>query len=291
MSSFSFSKISIIQALDPGDFETGTELGRYIDGLRDDHSTVPRVELMNVKGRDEFLRAIDGLVMEAKQDNDIPILQIEVHGWEDKSGLAFPDDSSLSWRELAAPLARLNMATRFNLLVCMSACFGGHSLSFVRPNKPSPCFALVGPTHSVNPAELLGSFRALYRELLIHLDANAALQRLHAHGLEEGGFLTVTAADWFFELAKEYLRTYCTKGRLKARGAAIVEQLRIEGRMLGHRDLSTVDHIEAMLANSFFDHQFGKFFMLREIPENQRRFEEALVTANQRAAEFMAAQK
>lgn len=291
MSSFSFSKISIIQALDPGEFETGTELGRYIDGLREDHLTVPRVELINVKGRDGFLRAVDALVTGAKQYDDIPILQIEVHGWEDKSGLAFPDDSSLSWLELAAPLALLNMATRFNLLVCMSACFGGHSLSFVRPHHPSPCFALVGPTHSVDPAELLGSFRALYRELLINLDADAALGKLHAHGLEEGGFLTVTAGDWFFKLADGYLRTHCTKDRLKARAAAIVERLRIEGRILGHPDLSAVDHIGAMLASSFFDRQFDKFFMLREIPENQRRFEEALVKAKQRADEFMAAQK
>jgi hypothetical protein len=291
MSFFGFSKISIIQALDSGEFETGTELGKYIDGLRDDYPTVPQVELINVKGRAEFLWAVDGLVKAAKEDNDCPILQIETHGWEDKSGLAFPDDSSLSWPELAAPLAQLNKATRFNLLVCMSACFGGYSLSFVRPHNPSPCFALVGPTHSVGPAELLGSFRALYRELLINLDADAALGKLHAHGLEAGGFLTVTAGDWFFKLADVYLCTYCTKDRLKARATAIVERLRSEGRMLGHQDLSAVDQIGAMLASSFFDRLFGKFFMLQDIPENQRRFEEALVTAKKRAAEFMAAQK
>jgi hypothetical protein len=65
MSSFSFSKVSIIQSLDLGEFESGTELGKYIDGLRDDHPTVPQVELINVKGREEFLRAIDTLVEEA----------------------------------------------------------------------------------------------------------------------------------------------------------------------------------------------------------------------------------
>ena len=231
MSSFSFSKVSIIQALDPGEFESGTELGKYIDGLRDDRPTVPQVELINVKGREEFLRVIDTLVEEADRTDDCPILQIEMHGWEDKTGLAFPDDSSLSWPELSTPLARLNKATGFNLLVCMSACFGGHSLSFVRPHMPSPCFALIGPTHSVDPAELLGSFRALYRELLIKLDANAALVRLHAHGLEEGGFVTVTADDWFFKLAEGYLRTHCTKDRLKARAGAIVERLRRDGKM------------------------------------------------------------
>ncbi len=290
MVSFSFSKISIIQALDPGEFESGTELGKYVDGLRDDHPTVPQVELINVKGREEFLQAVDTLVKQAERNDDCPILQIEMHGWEDKTGLAFPDDSSLSWPELATPLARLNKATGFNLLVCMSACFGGHSLSFVRPHNPSPCFALIGPTHSVDPAELLGSFRAVYRELLVNLDADAALAKLHAHGLEEGGFLTITAEDWFFKLADGYLRTHCTKDRLKARAGAIVERLRSEGKTLGQLNLSEVDRIGNMLASSFFDRQFNKFFMLADIPENQNRFEGSLVTAKHRAADFMESQ-
>lgn len=291
MSSFTFSKISIIQALDPGEFESGTELGKYIDGLRADHPTVPQVELINLKGREEFLQAIDKLVTDADRNDDCPILQIEMHGWEDKTGLAFPDDSSLSWLELAAPLARLNKATGFNLLVCMSACFGGHSLSFVRPNNPSPCFALIGPTHSVNPAELLGSFRNLYRELLTKLDADAALEKLHSHGLKEGGFLTITADDWFFKLTDGYLRTHCTKDRLKVRASAIVERLKSQGKTLGSSGLYEIDQIGNMLASSFFDRQFAKFFMLEEIPENQSRFEALLVTAKQRAADFLDSQK
>lgn len=287
MSSFSFSKIAIIQSLDSGEFESGTQLGAYIDGLREDHPDVPQVELINVKGRDDFLQVIDKLAKEAERNDDCPILQIEMHGWEDKSGLAFPDDSSLSWPELSTPLARLNKATGFNLLVCMSACFGGHSISFVRPHDPSPCFALVGPTHAANPGELLGSFRALYRELLITLDAGAAMAKLHAHGLKEGGFVTTTADDWFFQLAEGYLRTHCTKERLKTRADAIVERLRSQGKMLSASDLSAIDEIGKSLASSYFDRLFPKFFMLDDIPENQVRFEGSLITAKQRAATFM----
>ncbi|RZL03829.1 MAG: hypothetical protein EOP36_03030 [Rubrivivax sp.] len=290
MSSFSFSKVAIIQSLDPGEDESGTELGKYIDGLRVAHPTVPKVELINVKGREGFLQAINNLVREAAQNDDCPILQIETHGWEDKTGLAFPDDTSLSWHELSIPLARLNKATGFNLLVCMSACFGGHSLTFVRPNEPSPCFALIGPTDTVYPDELLGSFQALYQELLITLDAGAALAKLNAHGLKKGGFLTITAEDWFFKLADGYLRTHCTKDRLKARAGAIVERLKSEGKALSPSDQLSIEQIGKSLASSFFDRQFQRFFMLGDIPDNLDRFERALVDARHRAEQFMDSQ-
>lgn len=291
MSLFSFSKVTIIQALDPGEFESGTQLGKYINGLRDDCTYVPRVELINVNGRDDFLKAIDTLVLQAEQDGDYPILQVEAHGWKDKTGLAFPDDSSLSWSELSNPLARLNKATGFNLLVCISACFGGHSLSFVRPENPSPCFGLIGPTHEANPAELLGSFRALYRELLINLDTNKALVKLRSHGLLEGGFLSVTAEDWFFKLADGYLHIHCTKDRLKARASAIVEQLTREGKSLNPKALSTIDQIGKALASSFLDRHFNEFFMLEHIPENRSRFEQSLAIAKSKAIEFIDTQE
>jgi|EndMetStandDraft_7_1072992.scaffolds.fasta_scaffold22285_2 hypothetical protein len=291
MSSFKFSTIVIIQSLDPGDFKSGTELGKYIDGLRVDHPAVPNVELIEVSGRDEFLQTIDRLRVEAEQSGDCPILQIEMHGWEDKSGIAFPDDSSLNWKELSQPLASLNRATGFNLLVCMSACFGGHSLSFVRPGGSSPCFALIGPTHSVNAGDLLGSFRALYRELLITLDANAALAKLRTHGLSQGGFVTVTAEEWFFKLADGYLREHCTEERLKARAKKLTDEMTREGKTLNTAQQAAMLQIGEQLAISFLDRRFPEFFMVDAIPSNQARFGDSLAKARQQVADFLAAQR
>ncbi|PYE18362.1 hypothetical protein C7410_12264 [Paraburkholderia silvatlantica] len=291
MSSFRFSKVAIIQSLDPGEFETGTELGQSIEGLRDDDVVVPEVELINVKGRDEFLHAVEKLTIEAQQSDIAPILQIEMHGWEDKSGLAFPDDSSLTWQELSDPFARLNKATGFNLLVCMSACFGGHSLSFVKPDGPSPCFGLIGPTHSVSPSELLGGFRSFYRELITTLDVNAALAKLHAHKLQEGGYINITAEQWFFWIADGYLKTYCTQERLQARAKAITDQIKNEGKALNDAQLAAVAQLGKTLATNFLNRRFPTFFMVDAIPENTARFGKSLTEAKQEVADFMAAKK
>lgn len=291
MSSFSFSKVVIIQSLDAGDCETGTKLAEYIDELRDDAPSLPPVQLINVEGRDEFLRAIEALTTETEQTGVLPILQIETHGWQDHTGLAFPDNTSLDWSDMSGPLARLNKATEFNLLVCMSACFGGHSLNFVKPDAPSPCFALIGPTHSIGEEELLGSFRALYGELLVTLDANAALRKLHAHNLDQGGFVTVTAEDWFFKLAEGYLKTDCTKDRLLARGQAITDQIKKEGKSLSQSQLLAITKMGETLAGSFLDRRFPTFFMVPEIPGNRDRFGETLTAAKQQVKDFMSLQK
>ncbi len=290
MSSFKFSKVAIIQSLDPGEFATGTELGKSIEGLRDDHADVPDVELINVVGRKEFLQAISKLTAEVEQQDAVPILQIEMHGWEDKSGLAFPDDSTLRWQDLSDPLARLNRATDFNLLVCMSACFGGHSLSFVRPNGPSPCFGLIGPTHTVSPSELLGGFRSFYRELIVTRDVNAALTKLHSLSLQEGGYINITAEEWFFKIADGYLKTYCTEERLTARGKAITEKLMKGGKHLNAAQRAAISDIGKTFANSFLDRRFPEFFMLDAIPENQVRFGASLTEAKQQVEEFFASQ-
>ena len=290
MSTFSFSKVAIIESLDPGDFKSGSELSKYIGGLKSDRPEIPSAELTVVAGRVEFLDALKVLAEDAENHGEHPILQIETHGWADKTGLPFPDDTSLSWDELAAALTRLNKATGFNLVVCVAACFGGHFVEALRPNHPSPCFALIGPTHQTNGPELLGSFRSLYRELLTTLDADAALEALHAHRLDEGGFLTTTAEDWFFKLGDGYLRTHCTKERLKERGDAIVEQLRQEGKTLNPAVQSRIAQIGEELAFGFLDRRFPSFFMTDAIPENRERFSSSLIEAKRQAREFFDSQ-
>lgn len=90
MSTFSFRKVAIIESLEPEDFKSGTELSKYIEGLKEDHPEVPSVDLTVVEGRIEFLRVIESLAEDAENNGEYPILQIETHGWANKTGLPFP---------------------------------------------------------------------------------------------------------------------------------------------------------------------------------------------------------
>ena len=122
------------------------------------------------------------------------------------------------------------------------------------------------------------------------LDANAALKALHEHRLDEGGFLTTTAEDWFFKLSDDYLRTHCTQERLKERAKNIVEELRREGKSLSAAVQARISHIGEELAFSFLDRRFPSFFMTDSIPENRERFSNSLCEAKRKAREFFDSQ-
>jgi hypothetical protein len=288
MPSFKLSKLVIIQGLNSDDEKTGTQLRRYINRLRIKNPNVPPVEMFKVKSAQEFLTAVHELTRNAELYNEHPALQIETHGLRDRKGLGFPDGSSLCWHEMAPSLAALNKATNFNLLVCMSACFGVHSLSFVHPHEPSPCYVLIGPSHEAYPKELLGGFKAFYEELLTTLDCSAAVEKLRSNKMIEGDFTSVTAAEWFFKLADGYLRNLCTKEVLQVRASKIVEQYEREGST---RDFGSVERLGHDFANSFLDRTYETFFMLNDIAENRIRFKESFDLARHHAIEFLQNQR
>jgi hypothetical protein len=287
MGDFTFTRVSIIQALKPTEFHSGTELKGYIDGLREDNPAVPVVDLILVASKNEFMNTLHGLTADCAQLGEQPILHIEAHGMDNLCGLVFPDGSNLDWFDIAGPLAKLNEVTGFNMIVCVAACFGGHFIEGLKPEQPSPCFALIGPTHKTDGAELLRSFRGLYRELLVNLDMNAALRALHTHRLDKGGFLTITAEEWFFKLTAKYLKEGCSREILEKRANYIRADLEEEGTAM---PMATILQLGQELARGFLNRRFETFFMTSEIPHNTERFAESFAKAKKSADDFFASQ-
>lgn len=287
MSEFTFTRVSIIQAL-VGEFESGKHLKHYIDGLRDDHPELPPVDFVNVRNKDDFLTELTSLTSLAEKSGEQPILHIEAHGLKNERGLIFPDGSVLDWLDLAPALAKLNRATDFNLLVCVAACFGGHFLEGVNPLHPSPCLGLLGPTELTDGAELLGSFRGFYRELLIREDANAGLTALLNHRLNAGGFLVVNASEWYVKLSKGYLAHGCTTDMLKQRAEGIREQMEDEDKPVP--PMPELLEIGRSNARNFLDRSFGAFFMTDDIPANVHRFSEAHALVKRAASDVFSSQ-
>lgn len=289
MSGFSFSKVSIIQSLEESEFHSGTELQGYLAGLREDNPASPQVELTEVENVAEFLEVIERLVSGTRADGHWPILHLELHGWEDKTGLAFPDDSSLSWHELAEALARLNLATEFNLMVCVGTCFGAHFLGALRPLQASPCVALFGPTHLTDGAELFGVFRGFYRVLFATGSAEDAYAVAQQVRLDHGSFLMQDAEFWFCRLALGYLEEKCTRAMLFERAAkGIAEVERATGKTLAFGLAVKIQIDQAMV---FLDRAFAAYFMTADIPENNARFADSLAAAKARADKFFEAEK
>lgn len=288
MKNFTHTRVVIIESLDPNnpnDFKSGSELQLYLAGLADDNPHVIPAVLHKISSEREFRTQLRELIRLAKDEGDKPILHIETHGYDNKSGIVFFDGSDCLWEDLKPMLLELNEATGFNLLVCFASCFGAWSLEMIRPMDPAPCRCLVGPSELSNGPELLGAFRAFYRPILVDQDFNAGAQALASWPLQKGYFLVKIAEDWFYEVIEGYLTRDCTKERMNERAKIIQSKILDSGI-----SIEAITQIGRDRSQSLIDNYFRKFFMVDRIAENSARFEDGLQEAKKRAKIFFETQ-
>ncbi len=93
----------------------------------------------------------------------IPVLHISAHG--NHQGVALTDNSFIPWENFYQRLLDINNKFNGNLLVSVSACFGAFAGQLITPNRPSPCFALIGPTMETELSDLAIGYSALYHNI------------------------------------------------------------------------------------------------------------------------------
>lgn len=261
-----FSKIYVLESLPTGDRRTGKLILEDIDAVNVFHQRKLLTELLHAMTRSEFLANLAHVQSEASQ-GEYPILHIECHGSQDKTGIILGDGSFLSWSELKPFLTSINVATKCNLLVVLGACYGGHLGQIILPTEPAPCWGIIGPTETIYPDELLSSFNAFYSELLGRLDGDKSLAALFSNELCFGGYHFITA----FNLFKEVYAKFCTDAALDER---VSRQLRktgsdnLPGKSALKRRKRRLKKMEAPLLEKYYQ----RFFMIDLFPENASRF-------------------
>jgi hypothetical protein len=107
----------------------------------------------------------------------LPLIHISAHG--NKSGLQLTSGEFVSWNDLRVLLVNLAQAKGFSrngistLQVCFSTCMGASAEEMFACGKPYPCFAIVGPTQSVEWSDSLTAFITFYHQLMNKPDASA----------------------------------------------------------------------------------------------------------------------
>jgi hypothetical protein len=286
MPSFSFTRVVVIESLSSG-FMSGTYLRDYLVGLAEVNERAPPIDYYSVQSVEQFGELIRMLTSEARTHGEQYILHIETHGYEDKTGIVFANNSHILWEDLRYLLAPLNRETQFNLVVCVAACFGAHFLGELNIINPAPCCAIIGPTEITDGPELLGRFRDFYRQLFSTLDLTAAVTALLQDHLHKGGFLVQTAEDWFMRLVVGYVETLCTNEVLEQRASAIQAQALAEGKVITIEQF--FEHVKKR-NREFLDDYFRVFFMSDAVPENTERYADSLSQARQRINDFLDAQ-
>ena len=118
-----FNRIYIIESLQPGERQTGTEL--HNDLLRWESLQHPDFEsiLKNPVTHDDFLNLLDEIYGKCTNDGIAPILHFEIHGAADQSGLVLTSHELVRWEELSDKLRPINHFLKNGLFITMGVSF------------------------------------------------------------------------------------------------------------------------------------------------------------------------
>ena len=262
------TKIVIIESLESHERKTGQILAGHLEAEVARLSLHIEIDFRTCWSAIEFRRILE-LLRDEAEDGHVPVIHVECHGDRD-DGLEFENGSNLPWEELAAALVPINVVTGFNLLVSVSACFGGYFVGMMGAIKPSPVYAVVAPTDTVRPSELLAGFLIFYTTFLETLDAGKAERKLTQQRLSSGRWFSQVAELWFERVVLGYARTYCSKKATRKRAGKLYRKLKKGGRA------SHVGNLKRQLKKrnreSLLKDYFSQYFMVEKIPPNAVRF-------------------
>ncbi|RYH22143.1 MAG: hypothetical protein EON54_25335 [Alcaligenaceae bacterium] len=269
-SEISLSKLVIIESLDETEEKTGSALAARLRAeLRARGDAFP-VEVRACESASDFRHELGRLLQEA-QGGHLPLVHIECHGHE-SDGLQFANGSEMTWAELAEFLLRINIATEWNLLVSISACFGAYFLSMVNASKPAPCWGLVAPQREVRFWDLEDGFTQFYKVLFQSHDVDTAMTAVRRSS-QTADWILEFSERWFVRLLLTYLNTKCRTEDLPSR----VADLRADLEAASVPWLSTRE-IEMQLKGQntrALARYFDVFFSVEQLPANAQRFRPA----------------
>jgi hypothetical protein len=213
------------------------------------------------------------------------VLQIDAHGSE--AGLELSSKEIVSWEDLATPLARINEACQFNLVVVSSACFGYYMVKTLNPTIRSPAWGIVGPDNDVEGGDLYDAGKAFYETLFSKSDLRAAVGAMNPGKEYQDWTIRILPAEIMFcRLFNIYVSQIATAERDQERVSRIVAQ--IAPRL--DLDVGKTMQARAFIQDLMKNHRFWwerlrtHFLMLDLFPANSVRFPLTFEECTKRAA-------
>lgn len=141
------------------------------DGTKESHiiSGLLRLECINhavrvCPTRDTLSKALDELVANYIPDETVPILHISCHG--SGTGIGLSDGTFITWAELRSILLPVNKRLGGVLVLCMSSCYGFHSILAAAAFGPDePFMAVIGSSTKPSWTDTAAAYLTFYHHL------------------------------------------------------------------------------------------------------------------------------
>jgi hypothetical protein len=234
------NQIVIVESLPHGELRTGRLLHEDLEPMALSYGRNLQLHYKMTDSAATFEALLIDLWAFVDIDHRAPGLQIECHGGP--KGLEFADGSKMEWRDLKPLLANINHASRMNLILVLSCCYGGYFAAECRYDELVPFAWILGPANTVNAFPLFSLMTNFWSAALARRDVTDALTTA-SEAAPDIPYASFSAVGIFRLALASWIRRRISEG---------LSDLRAEEPM--------------------FDRLRTTFFGLDEFPENASRF-------------------
>ncbi len=270
-----FLDVIVLQSLPSNEIQTGKKILDDIDILKAYNPKITS-QFIDINNKKEFIFNLSLIEQTVFEKNRIPIIHLETHGSRDKKGIILKNDDFVPWRELKEPLTRINQATKMNLIVLSSLCFGAYLLEILSPNDRAPFWSMIGPSDEISPYQIIDFFVPLYSAFLKSKGGNINLTEIFSNSkIESADIKFISAERAFRAIYQNYKKESCDTKALQKRAKKQRKMMMIRDNLekispslkeFKAEFLSKDNHRE------IFEIYKEKFFMIDLYPENIERF-------------------
>jgi hypothetical protein len=264
-----FDTIFVVESLPRHQLRSGRDLYRRViePACRMRHLSS---DFFEPNTAETFLKVLDGIQGEVARKSMAPIIHIDAHGH--REGLGLPSGEFIEWADLNDHLSRINILSRFNLLVVLAACSGWWMQNILNPGRPAPVWGLIGPPEPVTLHDVATNFPAFYETFLRTASGRDAMEALNGAPL---------GAEWTYgfrsaaNLFRTAMRTYflATPEQAEGRTAAVVRALsEVYGAIIPNDQIEAFVRDQLKKPADLVNRFATRYFMYDAIPENRARF-------------------
>lgn len=265
-----FNKIYVIQSLNEadGDELTGKQLfDEVLQYFKIQHPDKD-AELIDVNTPDELLESLRKIKIECETSNVRPIIHLEIHGLESRSGLSL-NNGDINWLDLYPSLIEINVASKWNLFLTMGVCFGNFAMILIKPRNPAPFAGILGSFESLYEWDLYIRYNAFYQELLNSLDFEKAIEALHnSNPALPDDYKLINSEQTFKNIYQKYFDSQFTPEMISKRFNDTLKSERIKFTDRNAKQLFYVKFRSLLnkTKKEFFEEDKSKFFMFDKFP-------------------------
>ncbi len=229
----------------------------------------PIIEYEDPETPKELFRFLDKIRKDCDTNNIKPIIDLSVHGLEDKSGISLWA-GDIDYEELYKKLVEINIASGWNLILVTSACWGLHFINTLSLDRPCPFKGIFGSINETFEDHLIDSFDVFYKELIQSFDLNHAILKFRRkYKGNFNDFHYLTDQDIFEKLYKKELSFLHSSSCKAEMFKKLTKQNGINNPSFEDRFYFELLEIPKITSNTCAEKQ-RTFFMLDKFPYNKK---------------------